>query len=113
MNNILERELSGRYFIYFEFPDGEILGVALLYCKTGDGAGDVDIHNGIGDHLILIHGSFKCRSTAARSLCDEKILIKQSIPKDSNNCFDFLAVRLRSKDLKHLIPGTGPPGLQG
>ena len=28
-------------------------------------------------------------------------------------CFDSLAIRLWSKDLKHLIPGTGPPGLQG
>jgi len=60
----LVRELSGRYFIYFEFPDGEILGEALLYSKTGDGAGDVDIHNGIGDHLILIHGYFKWWSAA-------------------------------------------------
>ena len=40
-------------------------------------------------------------------------LITQNIPKDSHYCFDSLAIRLQCKDLKHLIPGTGPPGLQG
>ena len=28
---------------------------------------------------------------------------------DSNTCFNSLAIRLRSEDLKHLIPGNGVP----
>ena len=30
-----------------------------------------------------------------------------------NYCFDSLAIRLWSKELKHLIPRTGRPELQG
>ena len=33
--------------------------------------------------------------------------------KDSNYCFNSVAIRLRSKDLKHLIPSNGVPELQG
>ena len=40
-------------------------------------------------------------------------LIEQNILKDSNDCFDSLAIRLWSEDLKHLNPGNRPPGLQG
>ena len=40
-------------------------------------------------------------------------LIEQNILKDSNYYFDSLAIRLWSKDLKHLIPGNGLAGLQG
>ena len=39
-----------------------------------------------------------------------KMLIEQNTLKDSNYCFNsFLAIRLWSKDLKHLIPGNGVP----
>ena len=33
--------------------------------------------------------------------------------QDSNYCFNSLAIRLQSNDLKHLIPGNGVPKLQG
>ena len=36
-------------------------------------------------------------------------LIAQNILKDANYCFDPSAIRLQSKDLKHLIPGTDDP----
>ena len=41
------------------------------------------------------------------------ILIEGNILKDSNFCFNSLAIRLRSQDLKNLIPGNGVPELQG
>ena len=42
----------------------------------------------------------------------DKVKVKKS---KSNYCFDSLAIKLWSKDFKqkHLIPGNGPPGLQG
>ena len=40
-------------------------------------------------------------------------LIEQNILKDSNYCFDSLAIRQPSKDLKHLLQGNGLPKLQG
>ena len=39
-------------------------------------------------------------------------LIELNILKDSNYCFNYLLIRLWSKDLKHLILGNELPGLQ-
>ena len=45
------------------------------------------------------------------------IILERFIPwfklKDSNYCFNSLAIRLWSKDLKHLISGNRLPKLQG
>ena len=41
------------------------------------------------------------------------ILIERNPLKDSNYCFNSLAIRLCSKDLKHLIPGNRVHKLQG
>ena len=40
-------------------------------------------------------------------------MIIQNILKDSNYCFDSLAIRLQSKDLKTPYPRNRTPGLQG
>ena len=43
----------------------------------------------------------------------EENLSEQNILRDSNYCFDSLAIMQRSRDLKHLILGNELPKLQG
>ena len=42
-----------------------------------------------------------------------KVKKTHKLMKDSNYCFNYLVIRLRSDDLKHLIPGIEVPKLQG
>ena len=49
----------------------------------------------------------------AKKVSAEKYWLNENIIKDFNTCFNSLAIRLQSYDLKHLIPGNGVTELQG
>ena len=67
---------------------------------------------------IGLRGLYKCYSIVTCKIKDSNYCFKcYSIVtckiKDSNYCFNSLAIRLRSKDRKHIIPGNGVSKLQG
>ena len=60
---------------------------------------------------LCLAASMQKQSTHKQLLLS-KLLVKNNI-LDNQLPVILLAIRLRSLDLKHLIPGNGPPELQG
>ena len=72
-------------------------------------------------YQLKLHMSQSFKNYLCYTLCFEfNRFVHTNLPlqenyilKGSNYCFDSLAIRQRSKDLKHLIPRDGLSGLQG
>ena len=95
LNNLIGLDLLNLKFVHYE----KLMKIQFLkYGKT----------QAVCSYYCFMPGDvLDCTFTERQNLCNKRKV------KFSNYCFNSLAIRLRSQDLKHFIPGNGVPKLQG